>query len=88
MLQVYSYADLKLLLNESLAGHKTSLFAGSDEIQNLMKQSQELLGAAPAAESWLRYIQDMSEFVITSLTEMLRHSFTYLHSQVSLCHIS
>ena len=65
-----------------MISQKAALATGSDEIQSLMRQSQDLLGAAPAAEPWLKYINHISGLVTTGLTEMLNKSLLYLHSQV------
>ena len=48
--QVYSYHDLKSLVNESVAVYQAGVSAGSTEMHALMRGCRDLLGVAPAAE--------------------------------------
>ena len=63
---------------------QASITAGSSEMSGLIHSSQELLGAAPAAEAWLAFVGDASAVVVEGLTEMLKASLRYLLSQVRI----
>jgi len=82
-LQIYTYNDLRSLINESVALYQAAITAGSTEMNALVRSSQDLLGAAPAAEAWLAFVGDASSIVVDGMTEMLVVSLRYLFSQVS-----
>lgn len=78
---MYSYRELTGLVSESLSAYKASITTGSCEISSLVAASQELLGAAPAAEPWLAYVADIAGVIVQGLIEMLLVSLKYLLSQ-------
>ena len=65
---MYSYQDLKSLINESVALYQAEISAGSTEMHTLMRGCQDLLGVAPAAE-----VHPHSDLPNASLLEIELH---------------
>lgn len=82
---MYDFNDLKGLFSDGISSCQVSMKVGSSELNNLVGFSAVLLSAAPAAESWLAYVDSIAQSVVKGIVDMLLASLRYLLSQVQPC---